>query len=323
MGKDFNNEKVKGIIEKVLDDNLEDALICRKCGLNSWPAVLLCGTTGIGKTARVESWAYDNKINLIHFFNSHGSVISKYNGITSEIAFCIKKQTSSDVVLFIDEYDEYEAEYNDPLFKLINEHIYVDENNNEEKLDFIFTVILTRPKLIHNYIVDEEIIRKNMPNVEYVCIKPCVEEIEHLKDYLINDKLKFDLEFDQEVYEESCADGNQKEKKYEEYILKTKGKINFAENILETKRKIKLVEYLFANNLIEIDDMTDSNHLKNLQSNKSWNNLVTVNRTLVMLLNWCDGTKENFLKIWNNFCNNIQKDKMIEGLKNYCDEITE
>lgn len=311
MGKDFYDEKVKGIIENVLDDNLQDALICRKCDLNSWPAVLLCGTTGIGKTARVESWAYDNKINLILFFNSHGSVISKYNGITSEIAFSIKKQKSSDVILFIDEYDEYEAEYNDPLFKLINEHIYVDENNNEKKLDFLFTVILTRPKLIHKYIIDEEIIRKNMPNVEYVCIKPCIEEIEHLKDYLINEKLKFDLIFGQEVYEESCANGNQREtKKYADYIL-------------ETKRKIKLVEYLFANNLIEIDDMTDPYYLKELESNKSWNNLVTVNRTLTMLLNRCDGTKADFLKIWDNFCNNLQKDKMIEGLKNYCDEITE
>lgn len=92
---------------------------------------------------------------------------------------------------------------------------------------------------------------------------------------------------------------------------------------MKTKRKIKLVEYLFANNLIEIDDMTDPYYLKELESNKSWNNLVTVNRTLTMLLNWCDGTKADFLKIWDNFCNNLQKDKIIEGLKNYCDEITE
>ena len=49
------------------------------------------------------------------------------------------------------------------------------------------------------------------------------------------------------------------------------------------------------------------------------NGLILTARTLTNLLQNCDGTKEDFLDNWNNFCNSTKK-TMVEGiLANYQD----
>ena len=87
-----------------------------------------------------------------------------------------------------------------------------------------------------------------------------------------------------------------------------------AEERQENLGKDGIVTALLKNRAFRFDDQQDIE-----RSKMEGNGLLLTARTLNNLLDYCDGTKEDFLANWNDYCNNLKKSMAERILANYQD----
>ena len=288
----------KGQIEEALDRALKVAR--RKQGQRgvSYPNVLFFGEAGTGKTSICRAWAAANGINLVEVRASAldptdiGGLFAppeKGSNRARKVStgeFDQLEQPNS--VLFLDEFNRANRAVRGALLELVNSHYIPDSSvpGGQRFLpNFLFTIATANPPS-GTYNVDEldpaEISRFRNINI--------VNDNAYILRYLTNNLYAEELK-----RAENRGD--------EEEILEIKGKIELAKTLLGDKR--------FA-----FDDAEDlrKGYDKYESTFKPLNY-----RSFTELLDQCDGTKRDFLDLWNDFANPDKK-RMAEGiLENYID----
>ena len=85
---------------------------------------------------------------------------------------------------------------------------------------------------------------------------------------------------------------------------------------LEAERKAALISEIVKHPKFDFDTSDD---VIKARQNEGWNKLSLNNRNLTKLLDACDGTKDDFLNLWSDFCNNLRKPLVTRILQDYQD----
>lgn len=264
-----------------------------------WPAILFVGEPGSGKTSRIKAWARRHNINLyavqastMEEVDLNGPVVMdvddqgrKHATRLASIEF--DKLDRPNSVLFLDEYNRARGTVRGTLLTLINDHMIPDarEDGGMRLLkNMLFTVAAINP----DETTDE--------------VEPLgqAERDRFRTIRIVSDKNHW-LRYIQKRYADM-------KKAYEEAGDKA--------NTLKLARKIALVTTLVKNPKFDFDSSLD---IVKARSNEGWNKLSLNNRNLTKLLDACDGTKDDFLSLWNDFCNNLRKPAVSRILDNYED----
>ena len=284
----------KGVIEKELDRALTVNKRVNRQGGNQFLNILFIGEAGTGKTSRIRAWARQNGINLYEVRcagmddtdlggaispNKEGTVVNRL----ASTEFDVLDQPNS--VLFLDEYNRAPGSVRTNLLELVNSHVVPDprEPSGQRKLKgFLFTVAAINPAT-NNYGTDDMDMaeKTRFKHVHVPSEKP--QLLRWLKQ-----------EYGKDIAD-ARADGDT------EWEKEVQGKLKLAETILKSP------EFKF-DEAEEIDATV-----------KKGNGLALNNRTLFELLQSCDGTKDDFLAQWNQFCNSNKKSLVTTILKDYKD----
>lgn len=282
----------EGQIEKELNELLainEEEL---EFGTHNFQNLLLVGPAGTGKTSRVNTWAKAHGINLVTVIASAmdetdlGGILSKDEEDTGTIKKLSSKEFDSletpKSVLFLDEFNRAPHSVRAPLLSLIQDHEIRDDRVASKKRflkGFLFTVAAVNPADT-NYNTDElDDAEKSRFEVQYVALDNL-----NTRDYLIGTL--------QKKIDKSSSDAQKK---------KFEGQQRLANKLLSSKK------FRFDND--EDIEMSKING----------NGLLLTARTFTNALTRCNGTKEDFLRVWDNYCNNLKKDMVIDILADYKD----
>ena len=286
-----------GDIETALNRSLLVAKRMQMFGdRGDYPDLLLVGEAGTGKTSRIRDWAKKNNVNLFEV-RAAGMDDTDLGGASVPMGEVVKRLASTEFdyleepnsVLFLDEYNRAPKSVRTNLLELINSHVVPDPRKKEYHgqrflPNFLFTVAAINPSSAE-YDTDE----LDIAEVSRFRILVVAMQKQLYLNYLNN-------EIDRKLKTENLSD-------------KVK---------LELERKRDLVNTIIPNKLFMFDDARTTAEMKN----SNIGNLVapTNSRTFKKLLKYCDGTKEDFLKMWNGFCNPNQKDIIETILKDYKDK---
>lgn len=280
-------------IVKALDKSLKKALRMQGA-TEDFPNILLIGDAGSSKTSVVRQWAQNNNINLVQKNlgtmgpEAFGGIIARDSDDpryatrlgTNEMIKALDKPRS---VLFLDEYNRAKTEVRGAVLTLVQNHMVWDptEENQEKYLpNFLFTVAAINP-----------------PNGAYKGAKE-LDPAELSRFYTLS------IQMDP--------------REHLDYLRKFyKDKIDRAtddEDKLENERRLALAEVIlkdpefYYDTTEEIQDLYDDNSYKPLNY-----------RSFKMALDYSDGTKKDFLDVWNHYCNYKKKPIIELALKNYKD----
>ncbi len=281
-----------GIIEDTLDRALVVNRRINRTSGDDFVNILFVGEAGTGKTSRIRAWAKKNGLNLYEVraagmddTDLGGAITPNKEGtVVNRLAsteFDVLDQPNS--VLFLDEYNRAPASVRTNLLELVNSHVVPDprEPNGQRKLkDFLFTIAAINPATV-GYGTDE----MDMAEKTRFRTIDVPAEKANLLSYL---KYKFNKEIEQA--------GDDKE-----WVDELKGKLAIADKLLSSK------EFKF-------DNRKDIEQTQETGNGKALNN-----RSLTQLLVSCDGTKDDFLKQWNEFVNDLKKPMAQSILKDYID----
>ena len=281
----------KGQIEKELDRALEANLEELEDGGRNFTNVLFVGEAGTGKTARVFAWAKANDVNIVLVNASSmddtdlGGVISKgEHGEVVRLATTEMDElgTEERSVLFLDEYNRAPQSVRASLLTLIQDHVVRDDRVKGKRRflpNFLFTIAAINPD-----------------SSDY--------DTDRLDDAEMSRFKRVD------VYSDPNNTWQYLHNLYAGKVERAKD----PKRKLKYERKLNLVDKLLKSKKFKFDSAQDKQNSK-----ESGNGLILTARTLTNLLQNCDGTKEDFLNNWNNFCNSTKK-SMVEGiLANYQD----
>lgn len=264
-----------------------------------WPALLFIGEPGSGKTSRIRAWARRHNINLyavqastMEEVDLNGPVVMdvddqgrKHAARLASIEF--DKLDRPNSVLFLDEYNRARGTVRGTLLTLINDHRIPDARlGGGSRLfkNMLFTVAAINPDETTGEVEPlGQAERDRFRNIR-----------------IVSDKYHW-LRYIQDRYADL-------KKAYEQAGDKV--------NALKIARKIALVTTLVKNSKFDFDNSSD---ILKARDNQGWNKLSLNNRNLTKLLDACDGTKDNFLSLWNDFCNNLRKPAVSRILDNYED----
>lgn len=275
----------KGQIEKELDRALETNLEEIEDDGRNFSNVLLVGEAGTGKTARVFAWAKKNNVNIVLVQASSmddtdlGGVISK--GDHDEVKRLATTEmdeldTEPRSVLFLDEYNRAPQSVRASLLTLIQDHVVRDDRVKGKRRflkNFLFTIAAINPD-----------------SSDY--------DTDRLDDAEMSRFKRVD------VYSDPNNTWQYLHNLYAGKIERTKDK----NRKLKYQRKLNLVDTLLKSKKFKFDSAQDKENSK-----MNGNGLILTARTLTNLLQNCDGTKDDFLANWNNFCNSTKK-TMAEGI---------
>lgn len=282
-------------VDKVLDRSLKIAKRKQRSGdRGDFPNILLVSDAGFGKTDMVRQWAQKNGINLVQ--KNLGTMGPEaFGGIvardaedpryatrlgTNEMIKALEKPNS---VLFLDEYNRSKTEVRGAVLTLVQNHMVWDptEENQEKFLEnFLFTVAAINP-----------------PNAAYKGAKE-MDPAELSRFYSLNmqpDPMEH-LNYLKSVYTSKMNTAPDEEEK------------------LEYKRKLALAEAILTSPRFTYDSAID---IEENQDNPSYKPLNY--RSFKMALDYSDGTKDDFLSIWNHYCNPKKKRIIEDILGNYVD----
>lgn len=281
-----------GDIEKVLNTVLKRNKNNTKFGLNEYLNVLFIGPAGCGKTARIESWARDNGINLVTGNASTmdetdlGGAISpdKETGKVrrySSIEFDQLDEPNS--VLFLDELNRAPSSVAGTMLTLINNHTILDpevKGRARKFKGFLFTIAAINPSDGADY--DVETLDQAMLDrfiIRYVDndAQSALQHFEKTFDKLANAAKS---EGDEEEYEANL------------------GRRDLAKALLGHP-----------------DFSFDSDNSNSSDPRKTFST-----RSLMGLLLYSDGTKKDFLDKWDERCKQSKKEMAIRILNNYVDK---
>ena len=292
--EEFTEDK-KNQITAVLDRSLKRAKSLAKRGAKSdFPNVLVIGQAGSGKTEIIRQWAKDNGINLVQKnlgtmgAGDFGGILTKDVDSpkyatrigTNEMIKALEKPNS---VLFLDEYNRSKTEVRGAVLTLVQNHRVWDPNepDGERFLDnFLFTIAAINPSG-STYKGAKEMDPAELSR--FYSLSVHMDPLEHLKHL----RAKYNREIN---------NGDDEEE------------------ILENRRRLNLAETLLNSPDFKYDSIIDEEEGMDTPGYKPLNY-----RSLTMALDFSDGTKEDFLDIWNHYCNPKKKFIVETILKDYED----
>lgn len=259
--------------------------------------VLFEGNAGTAKTSRIVNWAKAHDVNLVikravdldetdlggmkgREHDENGTPLNRTTRLSNHEFDGLYEPNS---VLFLDEVNRARPEVVGSLLMLIQDHTITDlsEKDSMRKIPFLFTVAAINPTR-GNYSTNE--------------LDPAMQS-RFRKKFVRSNKANalsyLTKTFTKEI--EDYTKAGDRESAFE-YM----GRLNLAKTLLSND------EFTFDN------DAEEDNALDN-----GYNPLN--NRTLSMALEACDGTKEDFLDVWDDICNPFKKEKIEDILEGYLD----
>lgn len=295
--KDLEAEQVAATNENQITKALDKALKKAKRmkgATEDFPNILLIGEAGTGKTSIVRQWARDNGINLVQKNlgtmgpEAFGGIIARDADDpryatrlgTNEMIKALEKPNS---VLFLDEYNRAKTEVRGAVLTLVQNHMVWDptEESQEKYLDnFLFTVAAINP-----------------PNGAYKGAKE-LDPAEMSRFYSMTIQMDpgEQLDYLRKFYKDKIKNAVDDEDR-----LENEGRLKLAETILKDKD-------FYYDTSEEVQDNFDNSSYKPLNY-----------RSFKMALDFSDGTKEDFLDIWNHYCNYKKKSTIENILSDYVD----
>ena len=260
--------------------------------------VLLVGPAGVGKTARVKNWADNNNINLVlksaqtMDASDLGGIISRMvgpEGTATNRATKLSNDEFSvldtpDTVLFLDELNRAEADIRGALLTLIQDHVTIDhESNSGMRLlkGMLFTVAAVNPNRGEAYETNKlDMAMRTRFRTKEIQFDN-LEHLEYLRDKAYGPIIK-----DEDLP---------------------------AEDRIEYYGKYNIAKKLLTDSSFQFDTPEEEEELNELD-------YPTLNyRSLDNLLDACDGTKDDFLDLWPEFCNPNKYEVVEAILSDYID----
>lgn len=284
-------ETQPGDIEETLDRMLRVNLRNARYGDPEFENVLLVGSAGVGKTARVVSWAKKNNINLFRL-DAQGLDVTDLNGaiVPNAEGDAIKRLANTELdaldrprsVLFLDEYNRARSDIRATLLTLINDHVINDPRAESGKRflpNFLFTIAAINPSNANYNTSDlDQAERDRFYQLDVVPNK--AQYLSYLKSALTKKMAK-------------VADDP-------EEVAIIKGQIALAEKIVGDKR--------FAFDGPQDDEQTQDAQVNSLSP-----------RSFAKLLQLSEGKKDLLLNYWDGMCNPFKKLIIEQILANYVD----
>lgn len=280
----------QGDIEQTLDKALKANQRQVKRGGKEFVNVLLIGEAGTGKTARVFAWAKKNGINLYNV-DAKTLDITDLGGAISpnEDKTAVNRLATTELdalnrpnsVLFLDEFNRADSNIRGTLLTLINDH-QIRDAREENGYRFFPNFLFTIAAI-------------NPPNQTYNTDELDAAELSRFYQVQVQTNNKNTLDY--------------LENKYNKEIQE-------ADNPVEEKEargRLKLAQTLLKNSQFKFDDSNEAAEAQQEQ-------VSPLNpRSLSKLLEFCDGTKDDFLDLWNGQCNPAKKGMAERILSNYQD----
>ena len=297
-------------ITNALDLALETAIDALEYGRKTAGAasnVLLVGGAGTGKSSIVNQWAKKRNVNLISKNASSFDKTDMGGGVAPEVDDAGKRKNSMTrltntefdslqtpgSVLFLDELNRADPEVVGSLLTLILDH-KVPDNYSEGGTKFLngylFTIAAINPADEDTYEGTNEFDNALLDRFRQI---PVYANVPQYRKHLLKE-LKDNLEKDKAMYE----------KRHDERSFK---------KMKATEGRIKLADTILSSPEFEFDSIDDEREDKILQ------NKILSPRGFSALIRICNGTKEDFLNKWDDFCNVNKKDMVEQILTTYKD----
>lgn len=280
----------KGDIEQTLDRALKANLRQAKKGGKEFVNVLLIGEAGTGKTARVFNWAKENGINLYNVDAKTLDITDLGGAIApNEDKTAVNRLATTELdalnrpnsVLFLDEFNRADSNIRGTLLTLINDH-QIRDAREENGYRFFPNFLFTIAAI-------------NPPNGTYNTDELDAAELSRFYQVQVQLDNKNNLDYLTKKYTKEIENADD------------------AEDEKEIRGRLKLATTLLKSSQFRFDD---SNEAEEAQRNQ----VSPLNpRSLSKLLELCDGTKDDFLALWNGQCNPDKKGMAERILANYQD----
>lgn len=290
-----------GSIERALDRALRVNEREIRTGGHNWQNVLFVGIGGTGKTSRIFAWAQKHGIRVMHVLASMmddtdiGGVIA--GNVEKKVAQRLATQEFDDLdvlydnmpktILFLDEYNRAPHTVRGTLLTLIQDHTIPDSRvpgNRRFLKGFLFTVAAINPADA-NYNTDE------LDDAE----------ISRFRRVNVATEMRLTLEYIRFTWNKAIS------------------KAKDPQDIKELKGQLAIAEALLSDDDFTFDTAEDVTQSHKAEREGKGNGLILTNRTFTNLLSSCDGTKEDFLNMWDDFCNSLKRPDAEKALQNYKD----
>lgn len=295
-GADVEEVSTSGDIERALETAYRNNVKVNRRGRGQFIAVLLIGHAGVGKTQRVKAWCANHNppLHLIQK-NAQTEDIGNLAGIfapNDDKTRAINLPTGAydeldeeNVCLFLDEFNRASKEVRFTLAQLINEHKIPNsmERGGYHYFKNIQVVVAAiNPAKYGQYNTDELDVAE-LDRMMSVWVKPDKPGTLRYLKKLYDDNIADDLEDgDEDAYKEDL------------------GKKNLAIQLL-------------SNRAFEFDDDEE------IEKAAEDGNHILSPRGIDLLIAATDGTKDDLLRRWNDFCNPRKKAMAEKILANYRD----
>ena len=295
----------EGDIEIALDRALRMNRQQIRNGSRNFINVLFTGPAGVGKTARIKAWARKNNINLVKTIAGTMDeadlgglpAANLADGVAVKLSTTQfdSLQTEPNSVLFLDEWNRAPQAVRATLLNLIQDHEipdYREKTGMRFLPNFLFTVAAVNPSDDIGYNTDALDDAELGRVIEYEVAPASKTWLDYTRSDL-NSQLKH-------------AEKNPNEAERAQDIKEIKGRLGIAEKLVTDPR-------------FSFDSQYDIEKSKEAKENNAGNGKILTYRNLTDVLNACDGTKDDFLDLWNRKCNSLKKPTVEEILKDYKD----
>lgn len=280
-----------GQVERALDRALAKSRLAQRAGGNQFQNVLLIGPAGTGKTSRVQAWADHNGINLVKVLASTMDDTDLGGAIAPDSEQGIVRRYSSteldqleepNSVLFLDEFNRAPHSVRGTLLTLIQDHEIPDarEKGKVRYLkNFLFTVAAINPAS-NEYNTDE------------------LDDAEKSRFRHVNME----------------GDPLSTMNWFVGYTNKLMKSAESEEELRQIAGQQALGKAILGSRQFNFDDDTDVQNSK-----ERGNGLILQARSLTNALLASDGTKDDFIEIFPDFCNSTKLPMIERILMNYED----
>ena len=295
----------EGDIEKALDRALRNNRQQIRNGSRDFINVLFTGPAGTGKTKRIQAWAKKNNINLVKTIAGTMDEADLGGLPAADLADGVavklsttqfdSLQTEPNSVLFLDEWNRAPQAVRATLLNLIQDHQipdYREKTGMRFLPNFLFTVAAVNPSDDIGYNTDALDDAELGRVIEYEVAPDSKAWLDYTRANL-NSQLKH-------------AEKNPNKAESEQDIKEIKGRLGIAEKLVTDPR-------------FSFDSSYDIEKSKEAKENHAGNGKILTYRNLTDVLNASDGTKDDFLDLWNRKCNSLKKPTVEEILRDYKD----
>ena len=281
----------KGDIEQALDQALRTNRRANKRGTGEFVSVLLVGHAGVGKTARVKQWCKANGLHLVQKnaqIADLGGLYAPNEDKTRAINLpngAFDELDEPDTVLFLDEFNRASSQVRFTLAQLIDEHKIPDatEEGSYHYFNTLQLVVAAINPADYGVYTTEPLDVAELNRFRQVHIQPDKFALLNYLNKFYDEQMKLDI-----------AD-------------------NDNESYKENEGRKKLANTLLSARDFEFDDGQEIEKLA--EAGQS----ILSPRSLTRALEMSDGTKDEFLQIWNSMCNPTKKADVERILSNYVD----